>query len=166
MSSVKFKHSSGNSMAIAAPASNPSSDLEMKLPSTLGAAGNVIANGTTPGTLEFVSGVRAWVTFEGNSGSGNNVSVTVNASRNVSSVTRTADGVYQINFTNSMANAHYSWTAVARRDNNVSNAFDVVSWWPEDTKSTSSFRLRTFYVAGTEGVGTHNGRVVQVIVVS
>ena len=92
-------------MAIAAPASNPASNLEMKLPSTLGAAGNVIANGTTPGTLEFVSGVRAWVTFEGNSGSGDNVSVTISDSRNVSSVTRVSDSRFQINF--SLDSCHY-----------------------------------------------------------
>ena len=166
MSSVKFKHSSGNSMAIAAPASNPASNLEMKLPSTLGAAGNVIANGTTPGTLEFVSGVRAWVTFEGNSGSGDNVSVTISDSRNVSSVTRVSDSRFQINFSNNMGNANYSWTAVARRDNNIANSFDVVSWWPNDDKTSSSFRLRTFYISGSGSVGSHNGRVVQVIVVS
>ena len=35
MSKVKLKHASGNSMSIAAPATNPASDLELKLPATI-----------------------------------------------------------------------------------------------------------------------------------
>ena len=42
-------------MAIAAPATNPASDLELKLPATIGTASQVLANGSTPGTLEFAS---------------------------------------------------------------------------------------------------------------
>ena len=41
-------------MSIGAPATNPSGDLELKLPATIGTANQVIANGSTPGTLEFV----------------------------------------------------------------------------------------------------------------
>ena len=40
-------------MAIAAPASNPSSDLTLKLPSTIGSAGQVLKNSSTAGELEF-----------------------------------------------------------------------------------------------------------------
>jgi len=53
MSKLKLPHASGNSMSIAAPATNPASDLELKLPATIGTAGQVLANSTTPGTLEF-----------------------------------------------------------------------------------------------------------------
>ena len=53
MSKVKLKHASGNSMSIAAPATNPASDLELKLPATIGTAGQVLKNSSTPGTLEF-----------------------------------------------------------------------------------------------------------------
>ena len=53
MSSIKLKHSSGNSMSIAAPATNPASDLELKLPATVGTAGQVLKNSGTAGTLEF-----------------------------------------------------------------------------------------------------------------
>jgi hypothetical protein len=55
MSKVKLKHSSGNSMSIAAPATNPASDLELKLPATVGTAGQVLKNSSTPGTLEFAA---------------------------------------------------------------------------------------------------------------
>ena len=40
-------------MSIAAPATNPASDLELKLPATIGTAGQVLRNSSTPGTLEF-----------------------------------------------------------------------------------------------------------------
>ena len=46
MSSIKLPHASGNSMSIAAPATNPASDLELKLPKTVGTGtinhGNVL----------------------------------------------------------------------------------------------------------------------------
>ena len=53
MSKLKLKHASGNSMSISAPATNPDSDLELKLPSTVGASGQVLRNSSIPGTLEF-----------------------------------------------------------------------------------------------------------------
>ena len=53
MSSIKLKHSSGNSMSIQAPATNPASDLALKLPATVGTAGQVLKNSSTAGTLEF-----------------------------------------------------------------------------------------------------------------
>ena len=55
MSSIKLKHASGNAMAIGAPATNPASDLELKLPATIGTANQYLKNSSTPGTLEFGS---------------------------------------------------------------------------------------------------------------
>ena len=55
MGSLKFPHASGNSMSIAAPATNPASDLSLKLPATIGTAGQVLKNSSTAGTLEFGS---------------------------------------------------------------------------------------------------------------
>ena len=53
MSSIKLKHASGNSMSIAAPATNPASDLTLTLPTNIGAAGKILAvNGS--GNLEFI----------------------------------------------------------------------------------------------------------------
>ena len=56
MGSIKLPHSSGNSMSIAAPATNPASDLEIKLPATIGSAGQILKNSSTAGTLEFATG--------------------------------------------------------------------------------------------------------------
>jgi len=55
MSSLKFPHASGNSMSIAAPATNPASDLELKLPATIGTANQYLKNSSTAGTLEFAT---------------------------------------------------------------------------------------------------------------
>ena len=40
-------------MSISAPATNPASDLELKLPATIGTAGQILKNSSTPGTLEI-----------------------------------------------------------------------------------------------------------------
>jgi len=42
-------------MSIAAPATNPASDLELKLPATVGTTGQVLQNSSTAGTLEFAN---------------------------------------------------------------------------------------------------------------
>ena len=55
MGAIKFPHASGNSMAIAAPATNPASDLELKLPATIGTANQYLKNSSTAGTLEFAT---------------------------------------------------------------------------------------------------------------
>jgi len=55
MGSIKLPHASGNSMSIAAPATNPASDLELKLPATIGSANQLLKNSGTAGTLEFAS---------------------------------------------------------------------------------------------------------------
>jgi len=62
MSKVKLKHASGNSMSIAAPATNPASDLELKLPSTVGSSNQFLKNSGTAGTLEYSNNL----TFDGN----------------------------------------------------------------------------------------------------
>ena len=55
MGAIKFPHTSGGSMSIASPATQPSSDLELKLPATVGTANQVLKNSGTAGTLEFGS---------------------------------------------------------------------------------------------------------------
>jgi len=51
MSSLKLKHSGGNSMSIEAPATNPASNLALKLPATIGSANQFLKNSGTAGTL-------------------------------------------------------------------------------------------------------------------
>ena len=53
MSTLKLKHSGGNSMSIEAPATNPASNLALKLPATIGSANQILKNSGTAGTLEW-----------------------------------------------------------------------------------------------------------------
>ena len=55
MSSLKLKHSGGNSMSIEAPATNPASNLALKLPATIGSANQILKNSGTAGTLGWSS---------------------------------------------------------------------------------------------------------------
>ncbi len=61
-----------------------------------------LSDGTnsTSATNCIQGSAKAWVNFNGSSGS-------IRASYNVSSVTRTAQGSYTINFTNAFADANY-----------------------------------------------------------
>ena len=58
MSSLKLKHSGGNSMSIEAPATNPASNLALKLPATIGSANQFLKNSGTAGTLGWSSVVE------------------------------------------------------------------------------------------------------------
>ena len=70
-------------------------------------AGTLVANTINTDTGVFttnnaITGIaKAWVNFAGASG-------TVNASFNVSSVTRSATGTYVVNFTTALANTNFS----------------------------------------------------------
>ena len=74
MSKIKLPHASGNSMSIGAPATNPASDLELKLPATIGTAGQVLKNSSTAGTLEFANSGTLLQTVRGSDTSEWNVS--------------------------------------------------------------------------------------------
>ena len=58
MSSLKLKHSGGNSMSIEAPATDPASNLALKLPATIGSANQFLKNSGTAGTLGWSSVVE------------------------------------------------------------------------------------------------------------
>jgi hypothetical protein len=58
------------------------------------------------GSVATAYGCRAWVNFDGSTGSGN----TIRASGNVSSVTRSSTGVFSIAFANAMPDANYVFT--------------------------------------------------------
>ena len=63
-------------MSIAAPATNPASDLELKLPATIGTAGQVLKNSSTAGTLEFGGGGKILQVVQGTAmASGDEVSI-------------------------------------------------------------------------------------------
>lgn len=82
------------------------------------------------GSAATVYGCRAWVCFNGTSGS-------IYASGNVSSVTRHGAGGYTMNFTNSMPDANYSASAISN-----ANPTGWGSTCYENTRSTSGWRIQ------------------------
>ena len=120
MSKVKLKHASGNSMSIAAPATNPASDLELKLPATIGTAGEVLKNSSTPGTLAFAPAAAiiniSPLTFE-SSASGTTVNNTTSNIGTEASITRksaTSNFIIYINCSMSRP-ASTGWASIAYR---------------------------------------------------
>jgi hypothetical protein len=114
MGAIKFPHTSGNSMSISAPATNPASDLELKLPATIGTANQVLRNSSTPGTLEFATpssqagkDILAWVNFNGTG------TVAIRDHYNVSSITDVGTGHYTVNFASDLPDANYATIVTA-----------------------------------------------------
>jgi hypothetical protein len=78
---------------------------------------------------------RAWVNFDGNTGSGN----TIRASGNVSSVTRNATGDYTVNFTTAMPDTNYAVSGTAGPG--ATTAFNSVICGNGGVSSASSVRI-------------------------
>jgi len=75
-------------------------------------AGTSTTLAVTPASLAgFQSGIKAWVRFAGSAVNG---AQSILASYNVTSVVRTAGGLYTVNFTNSLTDANYAWSGSAR----------------------------------------------------
>jgi len=110
MSKIKLPHASGNSMSIAAPATNPASDLELKLPATIGTAGQVLQNSSTPGTLEFASANAP------------SVAVTFTQAWGISS-----GGWYLVPYNSVTWDTASAWTTVDASDHSNGSVFTVPS---------------------------------------
>jgi len=108
MSKLKLVHSSGNSMSLEAPATNPASDLALKLPATVGTAGQVLMNSSTAGTLEFGAvdnTAKAWANIDGTG------TPSIRDSYNCSSITDHGVGHFTVSFTTNMTDDDYAWVA-------------------------------------------------------
>jgi hypothetical protein len=104
-----------------------------------------ISNGTvSTSSANVIQGsAKAWVNFDGSSGS-------INASYNVSSVTRNTTGSYTLNFTNALSNSSYATVGTVQTPNtgpignplalNISN---------ETPPTTSNVTVRTLYYSST-----------------
>jgi len=77
---------------------------------------------------------KAWVNFVGSSG-------TVNASFNVSSVTRASTGQYTVNFTTAMPNANYSFAGSGQRSSGDDANTLIICAQRSSTITTSSLPL-------------------------
>lgn len=120
---LKLNSSGGGSVTLQEPTT--ASNLTLNLPATSGnvvaadASGNITVSGAlrsntaNPPTIQNSSGTeigtlcRAWVNFNGLAGA----SPVIRSSFNVSSVVRSATGLYQVNFATAMPDANYATTA-------------------------------------------------------
>jgi hypothetical protein len=99
---------------------------------------------------------KAWVLFNGTSGS-------VTNSFNVSSVTRNGTGDYTLNFSTAMANANYAATCSSRQltaSGYLSIATDVNTSGSALTRTTSAYQIQCQNVVG----GLNDNPYMQVVI--
>lgn len=118
---------------------NPATGVSSGIPQASTAeilAETAVAKYISPDRLKAsVRTVRAWVNFAGATG-------TINASFNVSSVTRNSTGNYTVNFTNPMADTNYFGAGIAGAgDTNTSSS--AVREYNGGTKTTTAYQVAT-----------------------
>jgi hypothetical protein len=99
------------------------------------------ANTSTPAAI--AAGIaKAWVNFNGTTASPS----TIRASYNVSSVTKNATGDYTVNFTTTMPDNNYTFTAGSYKDtpNGGSAASITARNYSAPSGTTSGLRIATF----------------------
>jgi hypothetical protein len=116
-------------------------------------SGNLLFN-SGYGSVATAFGCRAWVNFNGMSGS-----VAIRASGNISSVTRTAQGVYTVSFTNALADANYSMSGTAERDDGLAWTLSV-SPSPASTQTASDAYICTGYAGSQASQGLNIDAVI------
>lgn len=94
-------------------------------------------------TQNAMSGIaQAWVYF------GGITTVTINASFNVSSVTRNGTGDYTVNFTTALADANYATCGMASR-NTATTSTSYLGMSPSTTHTTTAFQFFNSNDGGT-----------------
>lgn len=107
---------------------------------------STLSDGTnsTSATNPILGSAKAWVNWQGAGG-------TINSSFNVSSVTRTAQGTYTINFTTAMPNANYAYTGMSIY--NAALRLQVVSQDYRTPNTTSALYVVTGYAGADTAAG-------------
>jgi hypothetical protein len=104
----------------------------------LDSAGNLQMN-SGYGSVATAYGCRAWVNFNGVSGT------SIRGSGNISSVTRSSAGRYDVNFTNAMPDANYAVSAILNGDSGTgTGAFNANGLWGANNRAVGSLRVE-FY---------------------
>ena len=96
---------------------------------------------------------KAWINFDGTTGTLNQSDVTIRDSFNVSSVTDRGTGIYQINFTTAMANANYAVVTTSGYDSAVYSILHDSGGGTERAPTVNDF-----YIRHANGAGTANDR--------
>ncbi len=115
-----------------------SGQVSLTVPAIAGSNTATIPASTGNVLMDSTVGVcRAWVNFNGVSGS-----VAIRASFNVSSITRTAAGVYTIAFTNAFTDTNYCIAGSARNTTNGDTVFQPL---PDTVLTVSSIAVAVLY---------------------
>ena len=86
---------------------------------------------------------KAWVNFTGTT------TPTINASYNISSITRGSAGVYRINMTNALADANYSVIGMGNQSSAYPNGYLMTKYDTGTAPTSSAFSVQTFNIATT-----------------
>jgi hypothetical protein len=107
---------------------------------------STLSDGTnsTSSTNCIQGSAKAWVRFQGSSSA-----ATINASYNVSSVTRNGSGDYTINFTSSFTDANYCFTATMQSDASGTGTLESVVVKNGSTILTTSLTILTLFQTGS-----------------
>ena len=113
-------------------------------------SGNVFVGGTTQNTstnpVYASTTAKAWVNFNGSGG--------INSSFNVSSVTRTSTGNFDVNFSSAMPNANFAATANSWQSVSNSNvSYNVFNF------TTAKYQITTF----ENGAGTNPNATYSIV---
>jgi hypothetical protein len=114
----------------------------------LDASGNLKFN-SGYGSVATAYGCRAWVNFNGNTGTIPSGSSTIRGSGNVSSVTHLADGRWAINFTTAMPDANYAPSCTAKSKGQTGTAYDGTLAVDKTATSTASILYVQYVACGT-----------------
>lgn len=139
--SLRLNSAGGGSVTLQEP--NTASNRTLNLPNADGtaviqnASNNLLMN-SGYGSDAVAYGCRAWVNFNGSSGS-------IRSSGNVSSITRNSTGNYTVNFSTAMTDANYAVVA-STGGANGGNVIQVP--WASSTPSTTSYVLWSYTYAG------------------
>jgi hypothetical protein len=104
---------------------------------------STLSDGTnsTSATNCIQGSAKAWVNFNGST-------AVINASYNVSSITRNATGEYTVNFTNAMSDANYGFAISVC---NIAGTATVYSQAQATPPTTTTIRFATTNTSGTTG---------------
>jgi len=106
------------------------------------------------GSVATAYGCRAWVNFNGNSG-------TIRASGNVSSVTRNSTGIYTINLTTAMPDTNYIVVSVPDDSGTINPT--VATGYLGSTRTASAYQLETI-VRGASSASLYDPSIVNVTI--
>ena len=123
---------------------------------TLGSGADIKAAINASGTAPIYA-CRAWVNFDGTSGSGTGSSdITIRGSGNVSSITDNGTGDYTVNFTTAMPDADYSVCGSSSSDTSSHYSYIGVRMNIAGSNSPSAFQTSSirFVVRNDGGANT------------